>query len=620
MFKTTENQDSVSAFIEKDGEVAIYTGRPIELERLSDIERLAEETKRAVVFVVPFCSIRERGYSAKGEEPIMAISVDEVRKATRDDLLNEIGDRGICLDSDFRPSVSDEVFASTVKRIKEDEIEKGNITQVIISRKFVAGTMDDPASVSRSAYSALLKLEGQYMTFMFEFPSGDGSLRYFVGATPERHLSIDREGTCKMNPIAGTLKKGDKRDFKERLKAFLQDEKEINELFQVLDEEIKMMAEICPKGGQVEGPFLREIGGVVHTEYGLSGKNGRNPMEDLKSTLHAPTLVGGPTENAARIIAKTETVSRGYYGGEIGVYDNGALDTAIMIRYAQINDSGMISVQAGAGIVRDSDPLKEAEETTAKASGMISAIKGGGIARERYITPELLEEVESVLRSRNVFLSKFHTEDQELLPEVEALRGVKITILDNEDNFAHVLKHMASRMGCEVKVVKTEDFDIESDGSDIVILGPGPGDINNEECFRMRKLAAVTADMLMRGKPFFAVCLGHQAVAKKLGLDVVLQQKSTQGVQKKVNVFGKDERVGFYNSFSPVCSAQKRETLPGDIKMDTDNDGRVLTLSGRKFISTQFHPESVLSEHGYEILSECLVRLKERAELEENAA
>jgi phenazine biosynthesis protein phzE len=497
----------------------------------------------------------------------------------------------------------------------------GNIAQVIISRRFVAETGDDVRDAARKTYSSLLKQRGQYMTFMFEFPSGDGLMRYFVGATPERHLSIDRDGRSRMNPIAGTLKKGKHTGFRARLLEFLRDVKEINECFHVLDEEIKMMAEICPEGGQVEGPFLREIGGVVHTEYELTGRNGRNPIKDLRSTLHAPTLVGGPVESAARIIAKTESVSRGYYGGEIGVYDNGSLDSAIMIRFALIDSDGKVTVQAGAGIVRDSDPYKEAEETRAKASGMIGAMKGKGAFTERYIDAGLLAEVESVLKSRNIHLSRFHLEDQNQLPKVGKLCGTKVVILDNEDNFAHVLKHMATRMGCNVEVVKTEDFESEEDKSDIVILGPGPGDVNNKECFRMRKLGAIAAGLLKQGKPLFAVCLGHQAVAKELGLCVLLQKKSTQGIQRKVSVFGREERVGFYNSFSPVCTSQNNKSLPEDVTMDLDDDGRVLTLSGKKFISTQFHPESILSEHGYEILSECLVRLKDAAELEkENAA
>ena len=108
------------------------------------------------------------------------------------------------------------------------------------------------------------------MTFLFS----DGRENIFLSATPEKHLSVT--GTrVEMNPIAGTLRKMDPADtriFHDRLSDFLNDPKESRELAQVLDEELKMMERICEGGGEITGPFLRQNGAVIHTEYLLSGE------------------------------------------------------------------------------------------------------------------------------------------------------------------------------------------------------------------------------------------------------------------------------------------------------------------------------------------------------------
>ncbi len=99
-----------------------------------------------------------------------------------------------------------------------------------------------------------------------------------------------------MIPIAGTLRKKDPNDLrplKVRLLEFLKNPKEIQELFHVLDEELKMMEVVSSGGGRIEGPFLRQNGAVIHTEYLLIGKRGNmDPIDALRHTLHAPTLVG----------------------------------------------------------------------------------------------------------------------------------------------------------------------------------------------------------------------------------------------------------------------------------------------------------------------------------------
>ncbi len=621
MENSTTNQSY--AILEKDGEIASYSGKVHELQSLNELEALRQQEKDSeIVFVNPFNSIRERGFEAQGEEPILALVAqsEDIVRITRDELLALLKEVGIeleALDSSGKtivPSINDDDFAQSVANLKTTEIDKGNASQVILSRVFQGKFKDMSPEIPKEIFRRLLQSTGQYMTFLFANQESEKAEdhQYFVGASPERHLEIYNEYAI-MNPIAGTMKKGERAQFEEQLHEFLQDGKEVHELFQVLDEEMKMMAAICPKGGKIEGPFLRETGGVIHTEYLLTGirEEGLESLNALRQTLHAPTLVGGPLESAARSIATHEESSRRYYGGEIGVLKStGDMDTSIMIRSAEISGSGDVRIQAGAGIVRDSNPEKETLETSAKASGMLAAIEGKSVPTE-MLTAEVQEKVNSLLSQRNEHLSSFYFENQGDLKPIESLRGKKVSIVNNEDNFAHLLGHMAGHMGCEVQVVDTFAYDPDQDDADIVILGPGPGDVNDTENMRMQKLQEITKNLRSEKRPVLGICLGHQVLCQHAGMDIVQQDEPSQGIQTSISIFGKDECVGFYNSFSATA-----ESLPPEAScsVQTDEKGQVITLAGEGMMGTQFHPESVMSENGYVLLAEMLSQLTEKEE------
>ena len=429
-----------------------------------------------------------------------------------------------------------------------------------------------------------------------------GNWEYFVSLTPEQHLQVGDEEVT-MNPIAGTLRKGDKDTLKERLIEFLRTKKEQNELFQVLDEELKMMESICMDGWRIEWPFLRQNGAVIHTEYTLIGKKNPeiDPLDALRETLHAPTLVGWPIESAARLIKKYETRSRGYYGGEIGILtpDN-HLDTAILIRMAHFEPDGTVTIQAGAGITKNSSPLDEAHEVRAKTGGMQAALLW-----KTQIPPDIQdiledEEIITTLQSRNKNLSKFHFLDQSNLEENDILKDKTATIIDNEDNFSQMLARMMTRMGMRVEVVSTADFDPTINTSDIVLVWPGPGDINDMTDIKIKTLMWHTRTLMESGRNILWICLGHQAIARTMGVPVERMITPTQWEQIEIDVHGIPEKLWFYNSFCPVDEGfddfiYTRQYLP-------------IIRSGN--ISWfQFHPESVMSQHGYEILEDELVRI-----------
>ena len=599
--------DSSFAILEKSGVVQVFTGAVRELSCLDELAQLSADEEAEIVFLNPFRSIQERGFEARGDESVLALVVSSKASLDREEVIAELPDLEIELEEKVSSSIDDRNFAKLVAEVQEKEIEGGNIAQVILSRVFSGKLANFSETLLLSLYRRLLLQRGQYMTVCFCDRDSASEPFYLIGASPERHLEIDDQQTI-MSPIAGTMRKGARDSFSERLETFLQDGKEVFELFQVVDEELKMMAKVCPKGGVVRGPFLRDVGAVIHTEYKLIGERARDPIEALRSTLHAPTLVGGPIESAARVIAAYEKESRRYYGGEIGLLQrNGNLDTSIVIRCAEVKQDGRFRVQAGAGVVRDSDPDDEAAETRAKAAGILNAFQG--IALEKFLEDDLDDKLTDLLFERNRFLSKFLIEDQSSIALEPELSKLKLTIIDNEDNFAYMLGHMVRHMGARAEVVDVLEFSLEKDSSDILVIGPGPGDINDPEDSRMIKLRELSGTLLKQKKPLLGVCLGHQAIAGALGFSVARQKYCTQGVQRQELAFQSQERLGFYNSFAPVAGSLRLE----DVDFEIDSEGYIVTLKGPHFISCQFHPESVLSENGYAILARTLLQLTKSA-------
>ncbi|MGY2063188.1 chorismate-binding protein, partial [Nocardia gipuzkoensis] len=168
---------------------------------------------------------------------------------------------------------------------------------------------------------------------------------------------------------------------------FLADEKENDELFMVVDEELKMMSALCPAGGTVAGPYLKEMAHLAHTEYMLRGRTDLGVAEVLRETMFAPTVVGSPLESATHVIARYETAGRGYYSGVIAYIDRDAagavrMDSAILIRTAVVDAHGSVRIGVGSTLVRNSDPIGEMHETHAKAAGLLN----GRVAARR---PEL---------------------------------------------------------------------------------------------------------------------------------------------------------------------------------------------------------------------------------------
>jgi len=135
-----------------------------------------------------------------------------------------------------------------------------------------------------------------------------------------------------------------------------------------------------------------------------------------------------------------------------------------------------------------------------------------------------------------------------------------------------------------------------------VLVGPGPGNPANLADPKMARVHEITQELLDRRAKFLAVCLGHQVLCSRLGLPVVPVDPPLQGVQQSIDLFGRDEPVGFYNTFFATVP----ERPPAGVELAAAPDGRVMATRSSHFASFQFHVESVLTTNCAAVLREAL--------------
>jgi len=592
--------------------VALYEGDVTECELLDDIPRQYGRPENGLtvdtVSALPFSQIRERGFAAREDDArISCIRVINETRIALKEFCAALPPETIELEDGIQFEPDAKEAEDMFRRIIREEIGNGAGANFVVPRTATAKIREMSRAKALAIFQSLVQGEfGSHMTFAF----CDGQ-KYLIGASPERHLSVEK-GTVHMNPISGTARKREMGKEpvaqKQALMRFLGDDKEIMELFMVLDEELKMIAQMCEQGGTIEGPLLKEMANVIHTEYVLKGRSKKDVLELLRRSMFAPTIVGSPMKNACEVNLKYDPKPRRYYGSALMLLGRDAdggdvLDSAITIRTMEIASDGTMNAKAGATLVRDSDPAEEVKETEAKLQGLFQALKPsvGKIAPSRMLTAIDGPEVQHALKKRNQFLSRFLSEDQEGKGEqLEELIGKHVTILDNGDDFSHMLRHMIAHMGAIVTVLPTVAYDADADDSDIVVVGPGPGNPNDEENAEMQHLKSVMRILRERKKILLGVCLGHQILCKDLGLSLERQEIPTQGEQKEIDLFGSREKVGFYNTFA----ARKEER--DDVEFAADEGGCVHAVKGDGFVGFQFHPESILSENGYDVLGRTL--------------
>ncbi|MBI4186382.1 MAG: anthranilate synthase component I [Chloroflexi bacterium] len=266
-------------------------------------------------------------------------------------------------------NLSQAEFESRVSRAKE-HIYAGDIIQVVLSQRLARPTSAHPFAVYRALRSV------NPSPYMYYLHLGDFNI---VGASPELLVRVE-DGIVSNHPIAGTRPRGKDADDDIALEKELRaDEKERAEHIMLVDLGRNDIGRIS-QAGTVEVTQLMDVerySHVMHLVSHVQGKlrRGLSPLDALRACFPAGTVSGAPKIRAMEIIAGLEPDKRGPYAGAVGYFDFlGNLDTAITIRTIVIKD-GVAYVQAGCGIVADSVPEREYQETMNKAQALLTAIE-----------------------------------------------------------------------------------------------------------------------------------------------------------------------------------------------------------------------------------------------------
>ncbi|MFD9322569.1 anthranilate synthase family protein [Streptomyces sp. NPDC060053] len=584
-------------------------------------DRLADLPEEGLA-LVPFRQIRERGFDVRDDGTPLAVLIPEERHVLPlADALDQLPAREVRVE-DGGFDVADEEYAQIVGRVLRDEIGRGEGANFVIRRTYQGRIPGFGRADALALFRRLLEGErGAYWTFVVH--TGDRTL---VGASPEVHVRMSG-GTVVMNPISGTYRYPAQGPTPERLLDFLADGKEIEELSMVVDEELKMMCTVGDMGGVVVGPRLKEMAHLAHTEYELRGRSSLDVREVLKETMFAATVTGSPVQNACRVIERHEVGGRGYYAGALALLgrDTGGaqtLDSPILIRTADIDAAGRLRVPVGATLVRGSDPAGEVAETHAKAAGVLAALGvRPGRPRTDGARPRLADDprVRAALDGRRASLAPFWLRMQE---RTEELAGHAL-VVDGEDTFTAMLAHVLRSSGLKVSVRRYDEPGLTESvlaHEGPIVLGPGPGDPSDLTDPKMLLLRELTARVIREHRHgVLGVCLGHELIAAELGLDIVRKEVPYQGAQTTVDLFGRAETVGFYNSFVALCDdAALRELAAHGVEVSRAANGEVHALRGPRraegapinaVAGVQFHPESVLTLNGASVVRELMARV-----------
>jgi anthranilate synthase component I len=273
------------------------------------------------------------------------------------------------LDEELQSNIPREKFEENV-RIAKEYIAAGDAFQIVLSQRFTRKTTASPLMI----YRAVRALNPSPYMFFLKF--GDDFT--LMGASPEMLVRLE-DGVATTRPLAGTRKRGKNEAEDKALEAeLLDDPKERAEHVMLVDLGRNDLGRVC-EYGTVKVTDMMNIERYSHVMHIVSNVDGRvrdgvDAFGLFRATFPAGTLSGAPKVRAMEIIEELEDARRGPYGGAVGYFSfDGSMDTCITIR-ALIMRGDTVYIQAGAGIVADSDPATEYEETVNKARALAVAV------------------------------------------------------------------------------------------------------------------------------------------------------------------------------------------------------------------------------------------------------
>lgn len=258
--------------------------------------------------------------------------------------------------------------------VAKEHIVAGDIFQVVVGQRFELDSPAEPLDV----YRVLRSLNPSPFMYIINQIDGEGHKYWIVGSSPEALVRV-ANGKVVTHPIAGSRPRGATAEEDVALaEGLLQDPKERSEHLMLVDLARNDLSKVCVPGTvQVqEFMYIEKFSHIMHISSNVEGKlaPGMDAVDTFVATFPAGTLSGAPKPKAMEIITNLEPAQRGIYGGVIGYFDfTGAADLAIAIRTAAITN-GVAYVQAGAGLVADSDPESEYQESCNKAAAPLRAV------------------------------------------------------------------------------------------------------------------------------------------------------------------------------------------------------------------------------------------------------
>ncbi|AKU90550.1 chorismate-binding protein [Vulgatibacter incomptus] len=480
----------------------------------------------------------------------------------------------------LRPAsdLPESAFLEGVERVQE-QIRAGEVYQVNLSRRFHFPARGvDPLAL----YARLRSINPSPFMGLVE---GDGWA--IVSGSPERLFSrsprgVDGTSTIRARPIAGTRPRGASPAEDEALEAELRSNpKERAEHVMLVDLLRNDLARVCEPGSVAlsEAFTVERYSHVMHLVSEVEGRSRAGLGELFASIFPGGSITGAPKTRVMEAIAELEPAPRGSYTGCLGYSSGAGADFNILIRsFTVAGDEAYFS--CGGGIVIDSDPARELAETDTKAASLLAALERG--KEGRAPAPPRKDATWEPPRSRRP-------------------SDARVLFVENRDSFSFNVVDYLRASGAEVRVVDRDEAP-ELDWPTHVVVGPGPG----EPATAGRTLEWIGAS-LEAGLPLLGVCLGHQALGVALGARLGRASRPVHGVAERVAHAGRGifEALPSPASFARYHSLSLHELPPGVELEAWAEDGSCMAISARdrRAWGVQFHPESILSTHGMELLS-----------------
>jgi anthranilate synthase component 1 len=497
----------------------------------------------------------------------------------------------------FRSNMTPDEFKQAVMKGKE-HAEAGDTFQVVPSQRFSSDKAVD-GDFAHAVLKKLKRLNPSRYTFIFEF--GDFEV---AGCSPEMLVKVT-DGHIEHMAIAGTRRRGATEEEDKALADELRnDPKEKAEHSMLVDLSRNDVSHVSVPGSVgVEIHAAVEMHShVMHLTSKIIGdlSEGQSALDALASISPAGTLSGAPKIRAMQIIDEIEPDKRGFYGGAVGyVNPNGDLNSCIFIRSVVVDREGFVHVQAGAGVVADSVPESELNETVMKAAAPMRAIEE--LSRSDAPHQQLLEGDSREIAATNPSPRKY---------KVARFGGKRALLLDNYDSYTHNLGHYLEVAGVKVEILRNDvNFrELISVQPDFLVVSPGPGKPQD---------AGLSIEAMRyfpeKGVPSLGVCLGHQALVMAFGGKVV-RHKPMHG---KASAITHDGRTIFRGLENPL-EIQRYHSLIADPDLPdeltrsayVDEDGQRVVMAVRHTElpaeGVQFHPESFYTETGRKMIENFL--------------